>query len=458
MPLTTQRIDMITNSFDDKALSFGDKNREFLFEWRPYHRRQKTTKSQRTLLWIAGVLFLVAAACMFWLLFNLFSSSPEIIESLKTFGWHSLKQRQIFQITVELPIYFLGFITLLWLQRRSRRSRLLVNQSHMQHISGLPLWLARLLKQNWTLSLDDVRSSRIRLTLAGSARAQAPLAWFYLTCHTDADEPGWLKKQLTLQRLVPANWFLIDEPAREAIQAPAGLFWRSLNPWKTPAGQALLQKTFDQLSLIAALRTHGVTVSMINTVRQNAPGGSFDLMAYPRIKAVVLSFFGLLAAAGVMHHLMRHQHFFDAPAISLWAAFGGLCAMASWWWLHAEQAPAESSFKLTQILIAALFGVAATLAAPSALLAVNQLLGAPQLVAVAVKQAPLQIIPDDQSIPPFSPSHAMEFWAERGAQPGRQITVCRGLFGMWQYDSEPLEEEVWAFYKTYNDSARPPGK
>ena len=102
--------------------------------------------------------------------------------------------------------------------------------------------------------------------------------------------------------------------------------------------------------------------------------------------------------------------------------------------------------------------MAAALAAPSALLAVNLALHAPQLVTVTVSQTPLQLIPDDQSIPPFSPSQAREFWAESSASPGRQITVRKGLFGMLQYDFEPFQEEVWAFYKTYSGPARSPGK
>ena len=446
---------MTSNSFDDNALSFGTTTKEFLFEWRAAHQQQKKTLTQRTLMWIAGTLLLASFAFAFWILFT---SIADLSNSLRALSWQSLKPRQVFQLTVELPLYLLGFIAFLWIQRRLRGSRLHISHAHMRHTSGLPEGLAQLLKQNWTLSLDDVRSGKIHLTLSGAARAHASLAWFAIQWNADGAPPGWLKKQLTLQRLVPAGWFLIGESAREPIEAPKGLFWRSLNPWATPAGEVLLQKAFNQLPVIAALRAHGVSVPPLATARRNLPGGSIDLMAYPRIKALVLSFFSLLVGAGVMFHLMRHQHFFHAPPPGVWAAIGGLCAVAGWLWLRTEQAPAESSFKQTQVLIAALFGVAAALAAPSALLAVNAALTPPRLVAVTVNQAPLQIMPDDKSIPPFSPSQAKEFWAERGALSGRQITVRKGLFGMWQYDSEPFEEEVWAFYKTYNGYTRLPGK
>ena len=437
---------MTSNSFGSNAFSFSDEHKEFLFEWRAAHQQQKKSTTQRTLMWVAGALFLAAFAFAFWLLF---SSIPDLSTSLRALSWQSLKQRQVFQLTVELPLYLLGFIAFLWMQRRLRGSRLHICHTHMRHTSGLPEGLANLLKQNWTLSLDDVRSGRTRLTLSGAARAHAPLAWFALQWTRGGDQPGWLRKQFALQRLAPAGWFLIGEPAREPIEAPKGLFWRSLNPWATPAGEALLQKAFDQLPVVAALHAHGVSVRPIATARLNLSGSGIDLMAYPRLKALVLSFFGMLIGAGLAHHFMRHQHFFEAPAVWIWAVWGAACALVSWFWLCTEKAPAVPSFRATQVLIAALFGVAAALLAPSAFLAVNQAVRSPQLILVTVKQMPLRLVPQDLNTPSFSPSQAREFWAAQPAQLARPLTVRQGIFGAWQYDSEPLEDEVSLFYQKY---------
>lgn len=164
---------MTGNSFDDSALSFGNISKEFLFEWRAAYQQQRKTPTQRTLMWIAGTLLLAAFAFAFWLLF---SSIADLSNSLKALSWQSLKQRQVLQLTVELPLYLLGFIAFLWIQRRLRGSRLHISHAHMRHTNGLPEGLAHLLKQNWTLSLDAVRSGKIHLTLSGAARTHAPLA------------------------------------------------------------------------------------------------------------------------------------------------------------------------------------------------------------------------------------------------------------------------------------------
>ena len=107
----------------------------------------------------------------------------------------------------------------------------------------MPLWLGNLLKQNWTLSLDEFRSGRMVFALAGLARENASLASFVLrwkAAHND--KTHWLGPYLIRRQLTPASWFLIDREAREVLHAPKGLFWRSLNPWTTPAGKAVLQE------------------------------------------------------------------------------------------------------------------------------------------------------------------------------------------------------------------------
>lgn len=446
------RKKMNSNSIGNDFTAFGNSGKELCFEWRPAHRQYKRTVFQRQLIWVICALLLVMAVLAFWQLWKLwllFNATPGFIDQLKTLGWHSLKKRQIFQLTVALPLYLVVIVAVVWVQRRLRCSRLYLNSTQLRHSSGLPLWLGNLLKQNWTLSLDDFRTGQMRFTLAGMARSNAPLAWFFLRWNVAAHKTRRFKGQITRQQLAPTGWFLIGEPARDAIQAPKGLFWRSLIPWTTPAGKAVLQKAFDGLSLVVALRAQGLDIPPISAARRPVAGAGFDLMAYPRMKAVVLSFFGLMAGAAVAYHLMRHQHFFEAPAVWAWVVFGAVCALSSWLWLRVEQAPTVPSFKTTQGLCAALFGVAAALLAPSALLAVNLVLSSPQSIAVTVVKAPLQLLPDDKTIPPFSPSQAKEFWAAQYDQPARQIAVREGILGLWQYDSEPLQAEVLLFYDKY---------
>ena len=447
---------MTSNQFGNDATVFGLTEKELVFEWRPAHRQHKRSASQRALIWTICALVVLCFAFAFWQLWLVYSMHPEIAAKLKTLSWVSFNQRQILQLTVELPLYFLAAVAVLWVQRRLRGSRLYLNSSQLRHSSGLPLWLGSLLKQNWTLSLDDFRSGRMVFTLSGLTRTNVLLASFVLRWKAaHSDKTHWLTAYLIRRQLTPASWFLIDQEAREALQAPKGLFWRSLNPWTTPAGKAVLQKAFDALPLVTALRAQGVPVPAFSTARRHLAGDSINLMAYPRMKAMVFSFFGLLTGAGVAHHFMRHQHYFEAPAVWVWVVFGACCALTSWLWLAKEKAPAVPSFKPTQGLMAVLLGIAAALMAPSALLALNLAWGTRQWVSVTVIKTPLQLVPDDSTIPPFSPSQAREFWTELPMQSARQLTVHEGIFGTWQYDSEPLEGEVFAFYKKYSAPARP---
>jgi hypothetical protein len=444
-----------SKSFDNDATVFGQKYREQVFEWRPAHRQHKRTASQGAVIWIVCALVLVTVAYSCWQFWLLFSDSPELAAKLKTLTWRDFI-RPIFQLMVELPLILPATVAVLWVPRRLRGSRLYLSSSQLRHSSGLPLWLGDLLKQNWMLALDEFRSGHMRFTLAGTGRSNAPLAWFFLRWKVGNDKSSWLTPHLMRWQLSPASWFLIGQEPREALHWPKGLFWQSLNPWTTSAGKAVLQKAFDELPLVAALRAQGVPLPAFSTARRHIAGDGIDLMAYPRMKATVLCFFGLLIGAGLAHHFMRHQHYFEAPAVWVWAVFGACCGLASWFWLAKEHAPTEPSFKPTQGLIAALFGVAAALMAPSALLGLNLAVSTRQWVAVTISDNPLQLLPEDKSIPPVTPSQAREFWAELPAQPARQIAVRKGLFGTWQYDSEPLEEEVFAFYKNYNRPLRSP--
>ena len=117
-----------------------------------------------------------------------------------------------------------------------------------------------------------------------------------------------------------------------------------------------MQEAFEALPLVTALRAQGVPLSAFSTAKRQI-GDGIDLMAYPRMKAMVLSFFGLLISAGLAYHFMRHQHFFEAPAVWVWVVFGACCALASWFWLAKEKAPAVPSFKPTQGLMAVLLGM-----------------------------------------------------------------------------------------------------
>ena len=399
--------------------------------------------------WVLAAITLAVIAFLFWQLWGSFASEPAFAEKWKKLTWQSLATALTKHDGLPLMQLLISIIApalLYWGQRRLRGSSLILSNSQLTHHSGLPPWLGNLMKQNWSLSLDDLRSGRLAFTLSGPARANASLALYALSWKA---VPGKIAfNALTRQQqLAPASWFLPNQKAREPIGLPTEHLWFSLNPWATPEGQAALQSAFDRLPMVAALRAQGVPVPAFPTAKGMSTGGGVDLMAYPRMKAVVLGFFGLLVSAGLAYHLLRHQHYFDSPPFWAWAAFGACCTLGVWQWLAAEQVPDEPSLKPTQGLVAVLFGVAAALLAPSGLLGLNQLTNPAKTIFVTVKVSPLLLQPDEPGVPAFTPAQALEFWASQSTAPARQIAVRKGLFGTWQYDSEPLEEEVHAFYR-----------
>lgn len=449
---------MTDNLFGEKATDFG--HQTLVFEWRPLSEQQQKTPAHPAKKWLMYGLMLALTALAGGLLWLLYTTDPHIAARLKALTWHDLGKSLLSfasagVVQIKLLVYGLAAAAFFWGRRLQRGNLLYLSHTTLSQRSGLPLWLGNLLRQNWTLALDELRRGRVVFTLTNQpaqAQAQAPLAMYALRWKAASATLAAIMPQPQLQ---PASWFLIGQEARQPLDVQQlKLGWRSsLNPWATPAGQAALQTAFDQLPLVAALRAQGLSVPALSSVRLLGLGdGSFDLMAEPRMKAVVLGFFGLLASAALAFHFTRHQHYFVPPPLFVWLALGACCALGAWLWQMASAEPAAPeglSLRPTQGILAALLGVGAALFAPFSLLGVNQVFTSAQQIAVTVSQAPLRLQPEDSRIPAFSPEVALEFWASQPAGKPRQMTVHPGLFGTWQYDSAPLQDEVEAFYRQH---------
>lgn len=446
---------MTDNLFGEKATHFGQQ--ELVFEWRPLNEQQQKTTPHPAKKWLMYALMLALAALAGGLIWLLYTSDPHFATKLKTLSWHDLGNFLLIftsagVVQIKLLAYGLVAVAFFWGRRMQRGSRLYVSRATLRQRSGLPLWLGNLLRQNWTLPLDELRSGQSVFTLtnqpqpAGLTLKPSPLAIYALR---------WKAANATLSALMPqpqlfpASWFLIGQEARKPPEMPQLGFWlRSANPWATPEGQAVLQTAFDQLPLVAALRAQGLSLPALSSVRLLGLGdGSFDLMAEPRMKAVVLGFFALIASAALAFHFTRHQHYFEPQPLFVWLAFGACCALGAWLWQMAQATPEGPSLKPTQGILAALLGLGAALFAPFALLGTNQVFTSAQQISVTVSQAPLRLQPEDNRIPAFAPQTALEFWVSLPVGTRRQMTVHQGLFGTWQYDSEPLQDEVKAFYR-----------
>lgn len=444
------------NLFGDKATDFG--NRELVFEWRPLNEQQQKATPHPAKKWLMYGLMLILFTLVFWLVWLIHTSDPQSAAKAKALTWHELgdallRLGSVGLVQLKLLLYGAVAASFFWGRRMQRGSRLYVSRTTLRQRSGLPLWLGNLLRQNWTLSLDELRSGRSVFTLtnqiqqAGLGQAPVLLAMYGLRWKAVG---ATLSGIMPLPQLLPASWFLIGQEARKPLEVPQLGWRRNLNPWATPEGRAVLQTAFNQLPLVAALRAQGLSLPALSSPRLLGLGeGGLDLMAYPRMKAVVLGFFALIASAALAFHFTRHQHYFEPPPLFIWLAVSACCALGAWLWQMAEQAPIGLSLKPTQGILAALLGVGAAFFSPFALLEINQIFTTAQHISVTVSQAPLRLQPEDRRIPAFSPEVALEFWSSLPVGTRRQMTVHQGLFGTWQYDSEPLQDEVDAFYRQH---------
>ena len=420
-----------------------DGARDLVLAYRQPGKVFKRDVELRVLMWLVLLVLLLLTAYPAWSLWQSFASDPRMLAKLDALTWHTAwqalmdgKTTSLLQLVFILVIVPLQFLALHY----KSKSKLIVSQTHLHHQSGLPQWLGSLTRQNWNLALDDFRSGRAIFTLTGPSWTPNPL----LTYALQWKPTGGFQNSLVMKHLNVAGWCSPGEPAREPIKAPS--LWPSLAHWTTPEGQALLQNAFNQLPLTVALRARGIPLPALGSAKHHKSGYGVDLFAYQRLKVGVIAFFGLLLAAGLGDHFMRHQHFFSPPDLWVWAACGACCGAAIWVWLAQERDEQVKSLIAYQGPIAGLVAVACTLLAPSALLAASVLLYSSQTISTKLAVSPLSLQPVNTRIPPIHPKTVYEFRGSLQQGSSRQMSVRQGLFCVWQYESAPLEDEVYQFY------------
>ena len=401
-------------------------DKPLIFHWRQPGKMQ-AQRSGRVVLGVAAL----GIAVVLWLLF------PTAI--LSQIDWSKAWQNLLAKSAVlwELALYPLAMVFFLGGHVvHTKHARLTLQADTLRYTSGLPLlgpWL------DWTLDLEAVRTHRLPLELAGVAMGPQPTNNYRLS---------WGKGQV--KQLRPAAWHLPNHVAVAPVK-PASSF--GLVRWQTPENQALLQQQFNQLPLVQALRQRGIMLPPVNAKRQMA---GLDLMAYPRMKVAVISFFMALVSAIVLFHLMRHHHYFTPPPLLAWVAFGaaaGLCMLA-WLWpeqpgeVNTASAAEAIGFRSTQVLLAALTAVAAGLCAPSLPLAFSSTTQASQDIAFDLKTAPLRLRATAASgVPDVHPDQALDYWLSQPEGAAFSLPVRQGVAGLWwQFDSRVLEDRLDAFY------------
>lgn len=399
-----------------------------IFHW----RQGQDERGRRFDLAVLGIA-LIAMLVGIWVLF------PFPIEIFAKIDWSGFWKKVLHspEGLVKGVLVPLIALLVLWAQVvHKKRARLTLDIDTLRYSSGVPV-LGRWL--DWTLDLETLRSNKLSLTVIGEAYGAQPLKCYRL---------AWGVGQL--RQLRPTAWYLPDQPRVQPVR-PKSFF--GLIRWQTPENQSVLQEQFNQLPLVQALRQRGVELRPITGKRQ-IPG--LDLMAYPRMKVAVISFFVGLFSAFALFHLTRHQHYFVQPPVATWIAFGTLVGFGMLGWLWFER-PAEASlasaggtieFRYAQGLLAVLLAVAAGLCAPSLPLAFANVTQASQALFFVLQKSPLLLqAKNANEMPGIQPMQATEYWLSLPEGEAILLPVRRGIAGLWwQFDSSVLQDRIEAFY------------
>jgi hypothetical protein len=382
------------------------------------------------------VLLVLALLALIWILLP----SREVLAHV---DWSAVWQKMLNKPAklVELGVCLFFGPLALWAQMQQKKhARLTLSARTLQYASGLPL-LGRWL--DWSLDLDAVRADKLALRLSGVAMGAQPLRNYRLTWGVGS-----------LRQLRPAAWYL---PGQAAVKPLRPRSFLGLVRWQAPDNKALLQQQFAQLPLVRALRERSVVLPPMTDKRQDP---NLDLLAYPRMKVAVISFFAAIVLAFILFHLMRHQHYFVQPPVITYIAFGALVGLAALAWLWQELqaggpslAPGATAggalgFRSTQLLLAALVAVAAGLCAPSLPLAFSNLTQNPQQIAFVLQNSPLRLNPKHpDDAPAIAPTQAVDYWLSLADGEVVTLPVRQGVAGLWwQFDSSVLQDQVEAFY------------
>lgn len=423
-----------------------------VFRARDYHTGSAEQRAQRRWLgWVVGVVLavvLVVSLAMVVVSLVTATGQPfqwQILSTRTAAAWQRLDPERLLFHGLQLVLLL---VLVLGVALHRARARLVLDAQSLRYTSGLPVvsrWL------DWQLDLDALRSGAIQWQLSGAPVPANPLASLRLTWHKGM-RPG----------LSIARWYLPGEPEPDASVQPHSV--AGLVLWNSARNLPVVQALFEALPLVRALRERGVPVPVPDGKRPVAGAGR-DLMAYPRMKAVVIGFFVALAAAAALFHAMRHQHYFIAPSAGVWGAVAacvGLLVLA-WLWPEATLAqdgaakPALSEragFRTTQFLVAALAAVPAGLCAPSLPLAWAWVAENSRTVAFSVappeQSRPRVVLQAQQGedVPPIEPRQAIDYWTSLRSGETVELPVRRGLAGLWwQFDSSVLEGRLDAYYR-----------
>lgn len=341
--------------------------------------------------------------------------------------------------------YAAVMVALLWMQWRVLKdSYLSLDETALRYHSTLPFfnrWL------DWQLPLEDVRAGRVGLSLVKPPLRRDPLPFVTLQWGT-----------YPVRRLILHTWHTpaasitldqLENAAGPGLEHPDGL---------RGGAPADLQRRFDALPLVQALRQRGVEISWLHAKRRGMAGP--DLTGNDRLRWGLLMVLGLLLTGIAGHMWTQHEHVFPAWPIGLWWAGGLPLALAAGIWLWG--APPEASLKINdarqiragQLFVAILLGLLGAWAMQAGAIGATRHLQPKLTLRFQTDPAGETLLPmsDAMAAHPDLPSIdvriTQEYWASLPAGHVQSLDVRRGWAGWWwQYDGKPLLEPVGRFYE-----------
>jgi hypothetical protein len=342
-----------------------------------------------------------------------------------------------FHFTIAIVVYWMTSV-------HAKNARIALDANSLSYSFGVPI-LSRWL--DWRLDFVDLHSSKTSFQLIKNQRLVLPNIKDY---HLTLGRYG-------LRRIHPYSWAFPGQMAVQ-IQKRSKLVFDLLQG-RRPEDKILLQNEFNQLPLVNALINFGVNLPKLESAGRHQAGQ--DLMAYPRMKVAVISFFASLVGAFVLFHLMRHQHYFSTPHISYQLLGGALAGLVMFAWLWEEKPNAGNTadqvgFRGTQVLLACLFAVSAGLCAPSLPLLFASTLQSSQEKTFSLQKSPLMLKASlPTNMPDIQPTQALEYWQSLKEGDAVTLPISKGFAGLWwQYDSSGLQDKVEVFYDSLPRSVK----
>jgi hypothetical protein len=345
-------------------------------------------------------------------------------------------------------LFLLLFIPLIFYASQLQWNiRIRVDDESIRFESKLP-FLAKWI--DWSFPLTDFNGGVVRFTVVPLVtRGSLPLIAFtwgsYWRRHV-VRVSDWEQLGTYGEPVKP-----VGETSR-FFQVPKGFF-----SWPQRKSPEILQKQFESIPLINALRRRGVDVPPLNAINRSSFGT--DLFTNTRLKHGVYAMVGVSFAATAAHFFAAHDYLIGRPPWSVISVFSVTCAAAIWAWLWQGRGDLRLKkserveFLAAQVFVALVMAVLLTWFTHVIILGNTKISQAPVGADFILDIKKHQLRPSEQALAthpglePIKLDFGKEYWQAQPKDTIVPIEVRRNFWlRLWQYDREPLLDRMREFY------------